>query len=108
MSLRVPQSDDMGEKAVTEPCGPALNGAEPLSRGLHGKQSMVRVGGVSDNIPSSGHAALGSNVLNGGERSPSDLLRCPHHSPHIPPVRGFAASTLHGDELVRMLSMVLL
>ena len=40
------------------------------------------MGGVSDNIPSSGHwAALGSNVLNGGERSPNDLLHCPHHSP---------------------------
>ena len=58
---------------------------------------MVRVGGVSDNIPSSGHAALGINVLNGGERSLNDLLCCPHHSPHIPPGRGFAASTLHGD-----------
>ena len=83
----------MGEKAVTEPCGPALNAAEPLSRGQHGKQSIVRVEGVSDNIPSLRHAALRNNVLNGGERSPSDLLCCPYHSPHIPPVRGFAAST---------------
>ena len=62
-----------------------------------GKKVHVRVGGVSDNIPSSGHAALKSNVLNGGERSPNDFLRCPQHSPHIPPVRGFAVSTPHGD-----------
>ena len=62
----VQQSDDIGEKSVTEPCGPAPNAAEFLSRGQHGKQSMVRVGGVSDNIPSLGYAALGSNVLNGG------------------------------------------
>ena len=94
LSLRVQQSDDM---AVTEPCGPALNAAEPLFRGHHRKQSIVRVGGVSDNIPSSGHAALGGNVLNGGGRSPIDLLRCPHHSTYIPPVRGFAASTPHED-----------
>ena len=39
---------------------------------------MVSVRGACDNIPSSGHAALRSNVLNGGERSPTDLLRCPH------------------------------
>ena len=95
LSLRVQQSDDMGEKAVIELCGPAPNAAEPLSRGQHRKQFMVRV--VSDNIPSSGHAALGSNVLNRGERSPTNLLHCPHHSPHIPPVRGFAASTPHGN-----------
>ena len=31
------------------------------------------------------------------QRNPNDLLRCPHHSPHIPPVRDFAAATLHGD-----------
>ena len=43
--LRVQQSDDMQEKAVPEPCGLAPNAAEPLSRGLHGKQSMVWVGG---------------------------------------------------------------
>ena len=59
----------MWEKAVTEPCGPAPNAAGPLSRGQHGKKSMVRVGGVSDNNPSSGHAAFGSNILNGGERT---------------------------------------
>ena len=32
-----------------------------------------------------------------GGRSPNDLLRCLHHSPRIPPVRGFAASTPHGE-----------
>ena len=28
---------------------------------------------------------------------PKDLLYCSHHSPHIPPVRGFAPSTPYGD-----------
>ena len=98
LSLRVQQSDDMGGKSFyrtlwscTKCC------TEPFSRGQHGKQSMVRVGGASDNIPRPGHAALGSSVLNGEERSPNVLLHCPHHSPQIPPVRGCAVSTPHGD-----------
>ena len=45
LSLRVQQSDDMQEKAVTEPCGLAPNAVEPLSRGQHRKQSMVVGGG---------------------------------------------------------------
>ena len=37
LSLGAQQSDDMGKKAFTEPCGLAPNAAESLSIGQHGK-----------------------------------------------------------------------
>ena len=85
----------MGEKADTEPCGPAPNAAEPLSSGQHGKQSMVRVEGVSGNIPSLGHAAL---VLNGEEMNQVPMIfSAVLTTLYLPPVGGFRASTPHGD-----------
>ena len=42
----VPQSNGLGEETVTEPRCPTVDAAEPPARVQHGKQSVVRVGGV--------------------------------------------------------------
>ncbi|MCJ8732251.1 hypothetical protein PDJAM_G00209130 [Pangasius djambal] len=70
---------------------------KPLTRGQQGKQSMMGVCGVVENAPGARDTAFLTNVLDGGKRSPNDLLCCPHHSPHTLPVQGTAASTPHRD-----------
>lgn len=44
--------------AITEPGGSAPEAGEPLPRGQQGKQSTMRVCGVSDYVFGSGKAAL--------------------------------------------------
>lgn len=56
----------MWEEAVTEPGCSASKAAEPLSRVQQRKQSMVRVGGVSADVMSSGQAAFFAISLMGG------------------------------------------
>jgi hypothetical protein len=46
LAVGVQQSNGQGEGTVTEPRCPTMDAAEPPARVQHGKQSVVRVGGV--------------------------------------------------------------
>lgn len=56
MGLQIKSSEGLGDKAATEPDGPAPDDAEHLPRGQQEKQSMMGVWGVS--ADTAGHKQL--------------------------------------------------